>query len=352
MSRFRSSVRAWTRPEAARTARRSALALVLAAALPAACASAPDAAENEPGAALRRAEVPSAALARDLGLRRTEEPAAVVLEAASGARILLFPQTRIASVAGRTLDLAETLAERGGDLWIGGADADAIRSAWSVAAVASGAGASPGQRVPIPSSPPVSAGGVPAPRAPTRPAAEPDNAPTRAESAAWGVPLRRRWLYIVVHHSASATGSATAIDQWHRAPPRNWDGLGYDFVIGNGTGSPDGLVEVGYRWKQQLVGAHAKTADNFMNEHGIGICLVGDFDRTRPTAAQMRSLDRLCTFLSQYCGIPADRLRMHGEVKSTECPGRYFPRSFAIRTPSPSRSSASAPAGGGRAVTD
>ena len=70
--------------------------------------------------------------------------------------------------------------------------------------------------------------------------------------------------------------------------------------------------------------------------------LVGDFTRTRPTAAQMRSLDRLCTFLAQYCGIPPDRLRLHGELKSTECPGKLFPRDFAIRLPGASTRTAAA----------
>jgi hypothetical protein len=158
------------------------------------------------------------------------------------------------------------------------------------------------------------------------------------------VPLKRRWQYLVIHHSATATGNASSIDRAHR--DRGFDGLGYDFVIGNGTNSPDGVVEVGYRWRQQITGAHAKTAGNFMNEHGVGICLVGDFTRTRPTPAQMRSLDRLCTFLAQYCGISASNLRMHGDVKSTECPGKLFPRDFAVRVPAPHLRSA-ADAGSG-----
>lgn len=283
------------------------------------------------------ADVSVPQLARELGLRFSVVPGTdrLALESDAGGRILLFPGTRVASVGGRQIELGDSPFRRGNEYWLFGTDANAVRRTWSAQSAAN-ANLPPqiadGYRVPIPERP------TPGPYTPsvqTQPVAAPagstDNRPTAAETAAWTVPLRRKWQYLVVHHSASAAGNAAAIDRWHK--DRGFDGLGYDFVIGNGTGSTDGAVEVGYRWKQQLVGAHAKTAANFMNEHGIGVCLVGDFTRTRPTAAQMRSLDRLCTFLAQYCGIPAENLRMHGEVKSTECPGKYFPHEFAIRVP-------------------
>jgi hypothetical protein len=159
------------------------------------------------------------------------------------------------------------------------------------------------------------------------------------------VPIRRDWQYLVIHHSASPSGSAAEIDRWHR--DQGFDGLGYDFVIGNGTGTADGLVEVGYRWRRQLVGAHAKTPGNFMNEHGIGICLVGDFNRTRPSPAQLRSLERLCLFLFAHCGIPQDNVRLHGEVKSTECPGRNFPKDALLQRLTSLGRTASADGGSG-----
>ncbi|MFQ5589758.1 MAG: peptidoglycan-binding protein, partial [Phycisphaerae bacterium] len=52
-----------------------------------------------------------------------------------------------------------------------------------------------------------------------------------------------RWTTIVIHHSATETGGASLFDRFHRK--RGWDGLGYHFVIGNGTDTPDGLIEVG-----------------------------------------------------------------------------------------------------------
>ena len=130
------------------------------------------------------------------------------------------------------------------------------------------------------------------------------------------------WTWIIVHHSDSDYGSAAIIDQWHRA--RGFDELGYHFVIGNGTNSGDGQIEVGPRWLKQKWGAHDNALDNRYNINGIGICLVGNFNNTRPTAKQHQSLLRLVVYLMRKYNIPSDRVLGHGETKTTECPGKYM----------------------------
>ena len=106
----------------------------------------------------------------------------------------------------------------------------------------------------------------------------------------------------------------------HKA--KGWDELGYHFVVGNGTDTKDGQVEVGPRWARQKWGAHAKTSDNRFNRYGIGICLVGNFDNERPTKAQLQSLSRLVAHLMKAYNVPADRIIGHGDTKAPECPGR------------------------------
>ena len=141
--------------------------------------------------------------------------------------------------------------------------------------------------------------------------------------AAWIPPRtaeKRQWSWIVIHHSATPTGNASKFDREHKA--KGWDELGYHFVIGNGTGSGDGQVEVGPRWPKQKWGAHAKTADNQFNEHGIGICLVGNFDVQRPTAAQQQSLAKLVAYLMKTYNVPPQRILGHGMTKATDCPGK------------------------------
>lgn len=136
------------------------------------------------------------------------------------------------------------------------------------------------------------------------------------------VPLRRQWNYIVVHHSGTDSGSEAAFDRYHRQV-RGWRGVGYDFVIGNGNGTPDGVIEVTFRWEKQIAGAHAGV-DRY-NQHGIGICLVGDFARNRPTSRQMDSLVQLVSYLQDRCHIPSSCILGHRHVKSTRCPGENFP---------------------------
>jgi hypothetical protein len=132
----------------------------------------------------------------------------------------------------------------------------------------------------------------------------------------------RPWKYIVIHHSATPAGGAAAFDKMHKA--KGWDGLGYDFVIGNGTDTRDGQIEVGFRWKQQLVGAHARTANNAFNEYGIGICLVGNFDIDKPTPAQMASLARLTAHLMKTYRVGEANVIGHGDTKATDCPGKFL----------------------------
>lgn len=153
--------------------------------------------------------------------------------------------------------------------------------------------------------------------------------------------LSSRWTTIVIHHSGTDRGSAAVFDRAHRK--KGWDSLGYHFVIGNGTDSPDGLVEAGPRWYEQKHGAHCKTPDNYYNDHGIGICLVGDFTSSRPTRRQLASLDRLVRQLSDACRIPAWALTTHEAVTGkTACPGPYIPLAALRRSVESQRT---APAG-------
>ena len=144
------------------------------------------------------------------------------------------------------------------------------------------------------------------------------------EISAWyprGGKFSPRWTHIVLHHSATDRGGARRFDKNHREV-RKFDSLGYHFVIGNGTDTPDGFVEVGPRWRAQKHGAHCKTPDNYFNNHGIGICLVGDFTKSSPSGAQIAALNRLVQFLGDHCGISPRSVTTHRDVTGkTQCPG-------------------------------
>lgn len=134
----------------------------------------------------------------------------------------------------------------------------------------------------------------------------------------------RRWNSIVIHHSGSAVGSPATIEAQHKA--MSFKGLGYHFVIGNGTGTEDGELYVGYRWRDQLPGAHvAGPKGDDLNRNSIGICIVGDGRRQPFSQSQIRRLVQLVNSLSEKLDIPADHIYLHSDVAAIESPGRLFP---------------------------
>jgi hypothetical protein len=139
--------------------------------------------------------------------------------------------------------------------------------------------------------------------------------------------LEKKWQAIIVHHSATSNGNTAIFDKQHREE-MHWDGVAYDFVIGNGTDSGDGQIEVTFRWRGQIAGAHCKTPNNWGNEKAIGVCLVGNFDNTSPTVRQMQSLVKLVRFLQNRYRIPKRFVYGHGTTpgaRVTDCPGIRFP---------------------------
>jgi hypothetical protein len=142
--------------------------------------------------------------------------------------------------------------------------------------------------------------------------------------------LRERWRFIIVHNSGTRQGNARIFDYYHRNVRRMRNGLAYHFVIGNGTSSGNGEIEVGDRWRRQFNGGHVHS--DYLNNISLGFCLVGDFIRDQPTRAQLDSCEELIRYLRDRCGkverhdIP---VRPHREMNPprwpTDCPGDAFP---------------------------
>ncbi len=134
----------------------------------------------------------------------------------------------------------------------------------------------------------------------------------------------KRWQYIVIHHSGQHFGNDASISEQHTK--QGLKGNGHHFIIGNGAGMDDGQLNVGYRWSDQLPGAHAagpKAA--LFNEHGISICLVGNGDRSQPTRGQLSQLAALVSTLCRKLNIPRDRVLLHSDIAPVSDPGRRFP---------------------------
>lgn len=131
------------------------------------------------------------------------------------------------------------------------------------------------------------------------------------------------WRYITLHHSATPEGDAECFDKNHRS--RRMGGLFYHFVIGNGTRSGDGEIEVGWRWKEQK---------EVNRPRDIQICLVGNFNKQRVSPMQFDALVKLINALRKQYKIAPGNIRRHKDIagrRPTECPGNKFPFTRLLR---------------------
>ena len=160
------------------------------------------------------------------------------------------------------------------------------------------------------------------------------------------IPIAKGWKYIVIHHSGTNYGSAKLFHKWHI--DSGFGGLAYHVVIGNGNGAGNGEIQLGYRWFFQECGGHLSYSALYHNVFGIGICLVGDFYKRRPTRRQLASLILLLRYFSKKFNIPEQNIMGHKDVpcgeivikkhkiifkpngmkEDTTCPGRYFPMKY------------------------
>ena len=148
---------------------------------------------------------------------------------------------------------------------------------------------------------------------------------SHARAATAKINVRRdNWQRIVVHHSAIKYGNAKKYDVAHRQRGMQ-NGLAYHFLIGNGIDSGDGEIEVGPRWTKQLLGGHVKSYQ--LNLTAIGICLIGNFEKTHPSKKQLDAFTQLMDWLQGEVLKKKTQFAGHRELKGeqTICPGKNFP---------------------------
>lgn len=130
------------------------------------------------------------------------------------------------------------------------------------------------------------------------------------------------WTTIVAHHSAIKYGNAQIYDQAHRKRGMK-NGLAYHFIIGNGIDSGNGAIEMGPRWLKQLHGGHVRSYQT--NQKAIGICLVGNFEKSAPSRQQIQAFTQLMDWLTRSILPHRVRFAGHKDIEKNLCPGKYFP---------------------------
>lgn len=134
---------------------------------------------------------------------------------------------------------------------------------------------------------------------------------------------------VTVHHTAGRhpmteeeTAKAVKDTQHYHMVGRglqgtyNFKDIGYHFLIAG-----DGRVAEGVR--AEYWGTHAGGA----NAGNLGIAMMGNFDKYKPTDASVESLTRLVTFLAlKYQQKPKTKgfLEPHLHYNNTGCPGRHM----------------------------
>lgn len=172
----------------------------------------------------------------------------------------------------------------------------------------------------VPNRQPVIAQQAPQPQAqPTGIAVIGRSAWTR-EQPKWNLSKRMNGVQrITVHHDAleiDGRGQSWAINRLnkirrsHLQRGSTWVDIGYHYII-----DPDGRV-----WEGRPInieGAHVAST----NDHNVGVMCMGNFERDRPTQAQLYSLDMMLAELMRRYRVPVSRVATHQELKPTECPG-------------------------------
>lgn len=132
---------------------------------------------------------------------------------------------------------------------------------------------------------------------------------------------------ITIHHTADVPGArfdgnladsvgALRSVQRNHMDNRRYGDIGYHFLI-DATGRTFHGRDL--TWQ----GAHA---GGINNRNNIGICLLGNFEKTRPTAASLEALTKLLAELRATHEIPASAVVGHRHWKSTLCPGAHLAR--------------------------
>lgn len=168
---------------------------------------------------------------------------------------------------------------------------------------------------------------------------KPKNIVTREQ---WGskadpIPDSRRHTpeWITIHHAGVLWTNTVEPAQFIRnmqswgkrrpeieQPPRNtyWPDLAYHFMI-----APDGKI-----YEARPIEFEPESNTKYDLAGNIGVEMMGNFDKQRPSRAQLKSVVELTAWLMDEHGIDINHVRTHRDAapRQTGCPGRDFYRYF------------------------
>ncbi len=150
------------------------------------------------------------------------------------------------------------------------------------------------------------------------------------KSLRWPYQYSKRIFKVVIHHTAennvqngrSPKEVLRGIYSYH-ANSKGWGDIGYHFII-----DPYGNIYEGRAGGDYVIGGHV-----YCNNVGtIGVSLMGNFQETEPTDAQIKALQKLLpqlaltyeldlTATEEFHGKSLSNLVGHRDLRATACPG-------------------------------
>jgi len=111
--------------------------------------------------------------------------------------------------------------------------------------------------------------------------------------------FRNRWSRISIVYSGTKAGDIGQLCAlWGLKSPQEFN---FHFVVCNGFGGADGLIQSAQKWKRQW--SITPTLSNRAGQRIIRICVVADGTKTQPTELQRKRTEQLVEALSRKFNI-------------------------------------------------
>lgn len=129
---------------------------------------------------------------------------------------------------------------------------------------------------------------------------------------------------ITLHHTGSPqplgadedpVQKLRGLQSWGRAE-RNWWDVPYHYLI-----DLEGRIYEGRDHRYM-----GETNTRYDPRGHLLISVIGNYDLQEPTAAQIRAVTELMTWAAAEFDVPVDRIRGHGDLADTSCPGEHLRR--------------------------
>ena len=152
--------------------------------------------------------------------------------------------------------------------------------------------------------------------------------------------LSNRWKYIELFQNGLFSGNSKTLSK-RKIKKSNSNNFGFHFIITNGYGGTDGLVNATAFWKTQKdalplldstqAAVSVKSKESL--HHTISICLIGDFTAKAPTAKQISSLKALLNYLLAETAVKSFNISFNSTntLQKIRSP-KFLPLELLIKT--------------------